>query len=93
MKCKEGEYIILFIDYEALCDPRILLNIDSSDWLVVANSNQDCTLATSAPILFGEDIDTSCDLKCVTIATVIISAIMLLLVLLTQWLIVINWLP
>ena len=52
-------------------DHRILLNTDSSDWLVVASSNQDCELASSVPVLFGEDVDTSCDLKCVTIATTI----------------------
>lgn len=45
---------------------RILLNTDSSDWLVVASSNQDCESSSSTPVLFGEDVDTSCDLKCVT---------------------------
>ena len=42
---------------------RILLNTDSSDWLVVASSNQDCESSSSTPVLFGEDVDTSCDLK------------------------------
>lgn len=48
---------------------RILLNTDSSDWLVVANSNQDCELTSNIPVLFGEDVDTSCDLKYVAIVT------------------------
>ena len=50
---------------------RILLSNDPSDWLVVASSNQDCELASSIPVLFGEDVDTSCDLKYVTIVTTI----------------------
>ena len=45
------------------------MNSDSSDWLVVANSNQDCETASKTPVLFGEDVDTSCDLKCVTMTT------------------------
>ena len=39
---------------------------------MVASSNQDCELASSVPVLFGEDVDTSCDLKCVTMVTIII---------------------
>ncbi|XP_065909098.1 tectonic-1-like isoform X2 [Dysidea avara] len=40
----------------------ILLNADPSQWLRVADSNQNCQSAGSTLVLFGEDIDTSCDL-------------------------------
>lgn len=65
--------MLMSLSITRLCDLdlRILLNSDPSDWLVVASSNQDCELASSIPVLFGEDVDTSCDLKYVTIVTTI----------------------
>ena len=60
---------------------------------MVASSNQDCELALSVPVLFGEDVDTSCDLKCVTIATIEIITLVISLALLTQSMIVMDWLP
>ena len=51
-------------------DFRILLSRDSSGWLIVSNSNQDCELASSVPVLFGEDVETSCNFKYVTIVTI-----------------------
>ena len=48
--------------YDHVIPHRILLNADPSQWLRVADSNQNCQSAGSTLVLFGEDIDTSCDL-------------------------------
>lgn len=71
-------------------DVRILLSSDSSDWLVVANSNQDCESAFSFPVLFGEDVDASCDLKYVTMTTTIYYTYLLSLASQTHWVIVVR---